>query len=140
VLLRVIYILNLLVLLQYRFDDEVKEGEHGAFSTKMMQKKQEVWIATFLEGVTDAQGNLIFEALSWFAYKVSGVMCSASACEHCWSIEGWIHSKRRNKLGQKMVERLVRAHTNLVLRETLDMAIEHLLPWDIELVISEPEQ
>ena len=68
-------------------------------------------------------------------------MCSASACEHCWSIEGWIHSKRRNKLGQKMVERLVRAHTNLVLREAFDIAIEHLLrlPLDIELAIEEPE-
>ena len=68
----------------------------------------------------------------------SGVMCSASACEHCWSIEGWIHSKRRNKLHQKLVEKLVRAHTNLVLRESLDAALHHLLPWDIELIIDEP--
>ena len=58
----------------------------------------------------------IFKELAWFAYKVSGVMCSVSACEHCWSIEGWIHSKRRNKLHQKLVEKLVRTHTNLVLR------------------------
>jgi hypothetical protein len=46
-------------------------------------------------------------------------MCSASACEHCWSVEGWIHSQRRNRLDQKLVEKLVRAHTNLVLREKL---------------------
>ena len=71
-------------------------------------------------------------------YKVSGVMCSASACEHCWSIEGWIHSKRRNRLHQTLVEKLVRAHTNLVLRESLDDALHHLLPWDIELIIDEP--
>ena len=63
---------------------------------------------------------------------------STSACEHCWSIEGWIHSKRRNKLHQKLVEKLVRAHTNLVLRESLDAALHHLLPWDIELIIDEP--
>ena len=44
------------------------------------------------------------------------------------------------KLGAKMVERLVQAHTNLVLREALDLAMECLLPWDIELVIEEPEQ
>jgi len=31
-------------------------------------------------------------------------MCSASACEHCWSIEGWIHSKRRNTVTQELVE------------------------------------
>ena len=61
-----------------------------------------------------------------------------SACDHSWSIEGWIHSKRRNKLHLKLVEKLVRAHTNLVLRESLDAALHHLLPWDIELIIDEP--
>ena len=95
---------------QYRFDDEVKDDAHGAFTPEM---------------------------LTWFAYKVSGVMYSASACEHCWSVEGWIHSQRRNRLDQKLVEKLVRAHTNLVLRESLDDALRHLLPWDIELVIDE---
>ena len=49
-----------------------------------------------------------------------------------------IHSQRRNRLDQKLVEKLVRAHTNLVLRESLDDALRHLLPWDIELVIDEP--
>ena len=65
-------------------------------------------------------------------------MCSVSVCEHWWSIEGWIHSQRRNRLDQKLVEKLVRAHTNLVLRESLDDTLRHLLPWDIELVIDEP--
>jgi hypothetical protein len=37
-----------------------------------------------------------------------------SVCEHCWSIEGWIHSQRRNRLDQKLVEKLVRVDTNLV--------------------------
>ena len=71
-------------------------------------------------------------------YKVSGVMFSASVCEHYWSIEGWIHSQRRNRLDQKLVEKLVRVHTNLVLRESLDDTLHDLLPWDIELVIDEP--
>ncbi len=61
-----------------------------------------------------------------------------SECENCWSIEGWIHSKRRNKIHQKYLERLVRTHTNLVLRETLDDDVHHLLPWDIDLIIDEP--
>ena len=65
-------------------------------------------------------------------------MCSVSVCEYCWSVEGWIHSQRRNRLDQKLVEKLVRAHTNLVLRESLDDTLRHLLPWDIELVIDEP--
>jgi hypothetical protein len=36
------------------------------------------------------------------------------------------------------VEKLVRTHTNLVLRESLDDALYHLLPWDIERIIDEP--
>ncbi len=71
-------------------------------------------------------------------YKVSGVTCSVSVCENCWSIEGWIQSKRRNKLHQTLVEKLVRPHTNLVLRESLDDVLHHLLPWDIELGIDDP--
>ena len=124
---------------QYRFDDEVKDDAHGAFTPEMLKLPQATWIATFLEGVTDKTTGLpLYSELGWFAYKVSGVMCSASACEHCWSVEGWIHSQRRNRLDQKLVEKLVRAHTNLVLRESLDDTLRHLLPWDIELVIDEP--
>ena len=99
---------------------------------------QSTWIETFLEGVTDKSTGLpLFSELAWFVYKVSGVMCSASVCEYYWSIEGWIHSQRRNRLDQKLVEKLVRAHTNLVLRESLDDVLRDLLPWDIELVIDE---
>jgi hypothetical protein len=36
------------------------------------------------------------------------------------------------------VEKLVRTHTNLVLRESLDDTLCDLLPWDIEFVIDEP--
>ena len=79
------------------------------------------WIATFVEGVTDKSTGLpLFSDLAWFTYKVSGVMCSVSVCEYCWSVEGWIHSQRRNRLDQKLVEKLVRTHTNLVMRESLD--------------------
>jgi hypothetical protein len=65
-------------------------------------------------------------------------MSSVSVCEYYWSIEGWIHSQRRNRLDQKLVEKLVRTHTNLVLRESLDDVLRDLLPWDIEFVIDEP--
>ena len=37
------------------------------------------------------------------------------AAEEGISIEGWIHSKKRNRLGQDLVERLVCKHTNLQL-------------------------
>jgi hypothetical protein len=55
-----------------------------------------------------------------------------------WSIEGWIHSNRRNRLGQKLVERLVRTHTNLKLEQRLEMYEVGLLPWDIEMTVEEP--
>ena len=87
---------------QYRFDDEVKDDAHGAFTPEMMKLPQETWIETFVEA-HDTR-DLVHEPDT-----------SASVCEHCWSIEGWIHSKRRNKVHQKVVEKLVRAHTNLVL-------------------------
>ena len=48
--------------------------------------------------------------------------------------------KRRNRLSQEFVDRLLRAHTNLLLRKSLDAALHQLLPGDIELVMDEPEQ
>ena len=93
---------------QYCFDDEVKDDSHGTFTPKMLKLPQATWIATFLEGVTDKSTGLsLFSEIVWFVYKVSGVMCSVSVCENYWSIEGWIHSQRRNRLDQKLVEKLV---------------------------------
>jgi hypothetical protein len=94
---------------------------------------------TFPHRQTDKSTGLpLFIDLPWFVYKVSGVMSSVSVCEHCWSIEGWIHYQRRNRFDHKLVEKLVRVHTNLVLRESLDDSLRDLLPWDIDLVIDEP--
>jgi hypothetical protein len=66
---------------------------------------------TFVVGVTNKNTGIpIFKEFVWFTYKVSGVMFSVSACDQCWSIQGWIHSKRRNDLHQKLVEKLVHTH------------------------------
>jgi hypothetical protein len=73
----------------------------------------------------------------WIALKVVLLPCSTSAYEHIWSIEGWIHSNRRNRLGQKLVDRLVRTHTNLNLEQRLEMYEAGLLPWDIEMTVEE---
>jgi hypothetical protein len=122
----------------HRFDDEVKDDAHGVFTPEIVKLSQTTWIETFVEGVTDKNTGLsIFKELDWFTYKVSGVMFPTSACDHCWSIEGWIHSKRRNKFHQKLVEKLVHTHTNLVLRESLDNDLHHPLPWDRD-IIDEP--
>ncbi len=64
---------------QYRFDDEVKDDAHGAFTPEMLKLPQGTWISTFVEGVTDKNtGLLLFSEFVWFTYKVSGVMCSTS--------------------------------------------------------------
>ena len=63
-------------------------------------------------------------------------LCSSTAG---LSTDGFtLNLLRRNRLDQKLVEKLVRTHTNLVLRESLDDALRDLLPWDIQLVIDEP--
>ena len=114
---------------QYRFDDTVKDDDHGAFTPEMMKLPQATWIETFVEGVTDKRTELpLFSELVWFVYKVSGVMCSPSTCEHCWSIDRWIHSKRRNTVHQKLVEKLVREHTNLVLERVWMTPLFLLIP------------
>ncbi len=101
----------------------MKDDTHGVFTPEMMKLPQATWIETFVEDVTDKSTGLpILKELAWFVYKVSGVMCSESACDHCWSIERWIHSNtvhqklvERNTVHQKLVEKLVRAYTKLVL-------------------------
>ena len=121
-----------------KFDDEVKEDAHGAFTPEILNLPQATWIETFVEGVTDKSTGLpLFSEFDLCTYKISGVMYSVSVCENYWSIEGWIHSQRRNRIDQKLVEKLVRVHTNLVLSKSLDDTLRNLLPWDIELVIDE---
>jgi hypothetical protein len=88
-----------------------------------------VWIKTFLKPWPD---------LMWLVLKVVLLPCSASACEHSWSIQGWIHSKRRNRLGRDLVERLVRTHTNLQLEHRLELYEAGILPWDLEMTVEEP--
>ena len=93
-----------------------------------MKSDMHVWIKTFFKS---------WPALMRVALKVVLLSCSTSACEYSWSIEGWIHSNRRNRLGQKLVERLVRTHTNLKLEQCLEMYEAGLLPWDIEMTVEE---
>jgi len=79
-------------------------------------------------------------AIQFAAGKLSSLGCSASGCEHSWSIEGWIHSKKRNRLGQALVERLVRTHTNILLEDRLDQWRSDVLPWELDMTIEEPDE
>jgi hypothetical protein len=78
-------------------------------------------------------------AIQYVAQQLPSLACSASLCEHSWSIEGWMHSKKRNRLGQTFVERLVRAHTNLLMEGKLEDWRMLVRPWEIDMIIEDPE-
>ena len=59
-----------------------------------MKRSQQSWVKTFMQDVMDEKGQALFDNLAWFAKKLCSVMTSVSACEHMWSMEGWIHNKR----------------------------------------------
>jgi hypothetical protein len=67
-------------------------------------------------------------------------MTSDSACDHMWNIGGWIHSKRRNRLVQSTVEKDVRVHVNLVLRNTMMERNKNVVSWDSQTTITEPDR
>jgi hypothetical protein len=113
----------------HNLHSDMKDREPGAFHADCMKYDMHVWIKTFFKP---------WPALMWLTLKVVLLLCSASACEHSWSIEGWIHSNRRNRLGQKLVECLVRTHTNLKLEQRLELYEAGLLPWDIEMTVEHP--
>ena len=107
-----------------RLDDE------EAFSKTSERMPPFEWARTFMYH---------WPTLQWVAMRVTSLTCSASGCEHSWSIEGWIHSSKRNRLGQTNAERLVRAHTNLLLDNSLNDFVATTLPWEIEMITEEPE-
>jgi hypothetical protein len=105
-----------------------------------MKRSQQSWVKTFMQDVMDEKGQVLFDNLAWFAKKLCSVMTSASACERMWSIEGWIHNKRRIKLAQPNVKRAVRAHGNLVLRKVILLSKEQKVASDSQTRISEPDR
>ena len=55
---------------------------------------------------------------------------------HSWSIQGWLTNKRRNRLGETGLDRLMRFHANRILLESLEavyFADGELVvcPWDL---------
>ena len=75
-------------------DERQHDQPEGAFTERNMNRSQQTWVKTFMQDVMDEKGQVLFDNLAWFAKKLCSVMTSTSACEHMWSIEGWIHSKR----------------------------------------------
>eukprot|EP00967_Tisochrysis_lutea_P106695 scaffold163838_cov37-Tisochrysis_lutea.AAC.1 len=100
-------------------------SEEYAFSENARKMTSYKWAKVYLAP---------WKHLCWAAMRLLSMHCSASGCEHAWSVEGWIHSKKRNRLGQKTVERLVRSHTNLLLESQLDEWQSAMLPWELEMI------
>ena len=69
----------------------ISVGSHGlndelAFSSAAQKMPAFEWARAFMYE---------WPAIQWVAQRVASLSCSASGCEHSWSIEGWVHSKKR---------------------------------------------
>ena len=85
-----------------------------------------------------------FPFLCGMVKRLHSVAVSASACEHPWSIQGWLTNKRRNRLGETVLDRLMRLHANLILLDSFEavyFADGELVvcPWDLESEIPEAD-
>jgi hypothetical protein len=121
-------------------DEKQHDQPEGAFTQRNMNRSQQSWVKTFMQDVMDEKAQDLFDNLVWFTKKLCSVMTSVSACEHMWSIEGWIHNKRRNRLSQPNVEKAVRVHGNLVLRKAMLLSKQQKVAWDSQTRISEPDR
>lgn len=101
-----------------------------AFSMAAQRMPPYQWANTYLRA---------WPHLRYIATRLLSLSCSASGCEHAWSIEGWIHSKKRNRLGQHTVDRLVRCHTNLLIEHRFESETAHtVMEWEEDMEIEDP--
>jgi hypothetical protein len=127
--------IHAMFMVRWDYVEALSIGSHDltddiAFSAAAQQLASYKWADIFMAPWPD---------LCWAAKRLVAMTCSASGCEDSWSVEAWIHCEKRNRLGQKTVERLVRAHTNLLLEEVFETWESHVLSWQIEMVVEEPE-
>ncbi len=87
---------------------DMNDRESGGFHVQYMSSDMHVWIKTFFKFWTE---------LIWLALKVV-FLTGPVLLRHARVVDRLrdsIHTKRRNRLGQELVERLVRTHANLKL-------------------------
>ena len=65
-------------------------------------------------------GKSEYPLLAKIALRLYLVPTSSAAAERVWSIDSFIHSKRRNRLGNKKVEKLAFIYINHCLLDSLD--------------------
>jgi hypothetical protein len=52
-----------------------------------------------------------------------------------------MHSKVRNRLSQKLIEKLVRAQTHMILERQFDLrSLDDMVMWEVELLIDKPDE
>jgi len=134
--------LNKFLLELSAFEESLSKGqgmlnEQFAFSDVAKQQPLHRWAQTYLSE---------WPTLRDFVKRLHSVPCSASACEHAWSIQGWFTSKRRNRLRETVLQRLMRMHANLLMLDNQNQltfkdgpfAGQAVVPWDLECEIPEP--
>ena len=104
--------------------------EAGAFSQVQQKRPGHLWYTQYA---------MRWQAAMWAGKRLTSCTASASLCETEWSHMEWIHSKKRNRLGQTVKAALMRAHSNLVMQEAWDRPLD-ALPWDVDMLIEEPEE
>lgn len=65
------------------------------------------------------QGLCTLQPLTPICSQILNGPPSSASCERNWSVHGNIHSKRRNRLAQEKVEKLVAIQTNLKICENI---------------------
>jgi hypothetical protein len=92
----------------------------------------ELFVLSFVHFSTENRDFVVHGPIViWWTFSfVSGLAPS-------YSIQGWIHSKRRNRSGQDLVECLVCTHTNLQLEHHLEIYETDMFPWDLEMTVEE---
>jgi len=117
------------------FTVDLAAGRHDledavAFSPRMVEGIESFkWANLFLAR---------YKHLAYCVTRLLAISCSVTGCGNALTNHSWIHSKKRNRYGQNNLDRFVRAHTNLHLQSLQENWQEHVLPWDVELLIEDP--
>ena len=86
----------------------MREGVHGVFTPKMMESSSNNMDRNVSRKVLETKSLDYTSSKTSPGFRgrplVSCIMFSVSVCEYCSSIEGWIYSKRRNRVNGHHVE------------------------------------
>ncbi|KAJ1445739.1 hypothetical protein M885DRAFT_578706 [Pelagophyceae sp. CCMP2097] len=79
-----------------------------------------------------------FQHLSYIAIRVGAARIGSSAAESNWSVRGWLQEQRLNTRSIKLVDSLVRLHSDVINERRLGVVCGGVVQWDVECCIPEP--